>query len=637
MQFYTQYGGYSGGGYGNPYDSYSNRNNSGLDLGTICLILIAVFAVAAFLFRKKWPQFRADLKLLFAPVYDPEKREKKILRWLGAFFSIAAIGALYGFTFAYNKIERSKEGCKPPYLYGQSSVIYASMIFFGIFIPIGIPILIFGTGGLIKLISPQFLMENRWIITFFLWLFINFIITSLFLFFFKRWQYSIIAELDEKERHGTARFANQEELEPYKKEKEGFYIGWDYYYKKQGHLLTVAGTRGGKGVNIILPNLLQKSSYSGSWVVVDPKGENAAISARSQREAGRNVIVLNPWNLLGIEGTGYNPLDLLNTDNPDFVDDAQLVAETIVPIAQGGKDSHWDNRARSWVTGLLLHLVTSAGEKEKNLSTLWKWLRLSAEDWQALLIAMRKNSHPIAGATVSATALEILGLMETSEKEYGSVLSNAQRWSDFLKSPALQTSLQESQFSPNALADGNTTLYLIIPADRLKTHYQWLRLVVSTLMRSVIRKPGERVCFLLDEFYALGYLSEIEVALGAYAGFNVSVWAILQNLVQLKDLYGVNWENFISSCAVRHFFNVNDLTTANYVSGMMGQTSILSYGPQGVSGSTGRPLVTPDELRRFSGDRIFTLVDSLFPAVSPKVPYYKMDGLKYDPNPYFKG
>ena len=158
-------------------------------------------------------------------------------------------------------------------------------------------------------------------------------------------------------------------------------------------------------------------------------------------------------------------------------------------------------------------------------------------------------------------------------------------------------------------------------------------------MRSVIRKPKNRVCFLLDEFYALGYLSEIDIALGAYAGYGVSVWAILQNLVQLRDMYGNNWENFISSCGVRHFFNLNDNTTLEYLSRLFGQTSIPSYDQLGgVSGATARSLITADELRRASADSIFTLLDQHPVTYFRKLPYYTVltEGKDFDPNPYYQ-
>src|SRR5271166_1286351 len=48
-------------------------------------------------------------------------------------------------------------------------------------------------------------------------------------------------------------------------------IGWN----DDRHILTVAGSRAGKGVSLIVPNLIW---YEGSALVIDPKGENAAIT-----------------------------------------------------------------------------------------------------------------------------------------------------------------------------------------------------------------------------------------------------------------------------------------------------------------------------------------------------------------------
>ena len=63
------------------------------------------------------------------------------------------------------------------------------------------------------------------------------------------------------------------------------------------HLTVVAGSRSGKGRSYIVPNLL---SYNGSTIVIDPKGENAAITARYRaQELGQNVHILDPFRING--------------------------------------------------------------------------------------------------------------------------------------------------------------------------------------------------------------------------------------------------------------------------------------------------------------------------------------------------
>src|SRR6185295_13944746 len=51
--------------------------------------------------------------------------------------------------------------------------------------------------------------------------------------------------------------------------------------KPEVHTLIVAKTRAGKGTRVIIPTLLR---YDASVLVIDPKGENAAITARTRRD-----------------------------------------------------------------------------------------------------------------------------------------------------------------------------------------------------------------------------------------------------------------------------------------------------------------------------------------------------------------
>src|SRR5271157_5948246 len=60
--------------------------------------------------------------------------------------------------------------------------------------------------------------------------------------------------------------------------RAGRLIGWN----DDRHMMTIAGSRAGKGVSLIIPNLL---FYEGSALVIDPKGENARITASRRGKA----------------------------------------------------------------------------------------------------------------------------------------------------------------------------------------------------------------------------------------------------------------------------------------------------------------------------------------------------------------
>lgn len=584
--------------------------------------------------------FWSDLLTILKPRPKPSSKIERVLLLLGCLCFLLPILALWGFVFAYNRLGLRYKRVDPE-LAGKPKAVYATMVFFAL----GIPLILFALFLLGIILVKALGHAGTFFIALFIWIIINHLLTNLFMGFFSAWQAGIYNYFSETSRVGSARFADGNDLAPYTRNQSGLYFGLGYLYTAPGHMLTVAGTRGGKGVNLILNNLLGMGNYKGSWIVLDPKGENAAVSGRYQKSIGQEVVHLNPWGLLDLPETGFNPLDTLDANSENLVDDIQLISEALVPIdnsESSNSSEYFNSTARAYITGLLLHLVTS-DEPNKSLETLWKWLRLGQKELKELIADMCVNESEHAGEVISATGYSMANLMGGSDKEFSSVMSSAQKWTNFLSSPALRRSLRSSDFDPLSIAEGHMTIYVMIPPDRLKTHYQWLRLVMGILMKVVVRKPNEKVTFLLDEAAAIGYLSEIETALGAYAGYNITVWSIFQDLNQIKRLYKHGWETFMGNCSLKNFFNISDNFSGDYLSKMFGQTSIPSYsagaGGKHISGASGRQLVTADELRRNSGTTMYTLVDQCPVAEIPKLPYFKalQEGTHYDLNPYFKG
>ncbi len=581
-----------------------------------------------------------EIHNLLRPAPDPESFPKLGLFLIGILLTpITLTGALLGYGRGYKRFMNSFG--MHPRLNNLPPIVKVAMIIGAVLIWIAIILLMV----LILLVTHMVRsLDSALIIGY---LVVNLGFTVIVYSIFARWRRGKDSVSVEAEKFGTAHFARGDELKEFYG-KKGFYIGGGFSYPEKGHLLTVAGTRGGKGTNLIVPNLLGMGGYDGSYVVIDPKAELAAITGRYQRESGKNVVILNPWDLLSGkvgQSSSYNPLDILSDkSSPHLVDDADIISEMIVPIEKDDKNKFFTDNARGIMSGLILHLATSYDRQERTLEKLWKWVRYSGDTWDELLADMAVNIDPVNGEAVRTAASAILQLMRAGDKTFGSIMATLIQCTDFLKSPSLQKSLQ-SGFDPTTLSNGNTIVYVVIPVDKLQSHARWLRLVVTTCMRSVVRKPKNRVCFLLDEFAALGYLPEIENALSTYAGFNLTVWPILQSLIQLKGIYGDKWEVFVGNTAVKHYFSVNDNFTADYISKSIGQTShvtgIRSWLGLKDPKANPRSLVSPDEVRRGSGENMFVFIGAKSPTVFAKRPYYKMEELvgkdgkvKYDENPY---
>ena len=128
------------------------------------------------------------------------------------------------------------------------------------------------------------------------------------------------------------------------------------------HLIVFGPNGKGKGTRILMPNLLQMSGSS--LVVVDPKGELAAVTAPFRRTLGR-VVIINPFGVLtdwrgyeDLRSCGFNPLAALDPAAPSFNVQAALIADAMVTVED--KDPHWTQSARALVAALVMYAVVEA-------------------------------------------------------------------------------------------------------------------------------------------------------------------------------------------------------------------------------------------------------------------------------------
>ena len=181
----------------------------------------------------------------------------------------------------------------------------------------------------------------------------------------------------------------------------------------------MAPTRSGKGVGAIIPNLLLTDR---SVLCVDPKGENARVTAR-RREAFGPVHVLDPFGISGRPSAAFNPLDALDPHGLDLAEDAATLAEALVSDPPGhGGDAHWNEEAKALIAGLILHVVTCEPPVSRTLTRLRELLTLAPRAWAAELEDM--SDSPAAGNLVARAANRMLG---KADREAAGVLSSAQR------------------------------------------------------------------------------------------------------------------------------------------------------------------------------------------------------------------
>lgn len=338
-------------------------------------------------------------------------------------------------------------------------------------------------------------------------------------------------------------------------------------YSGESHLLTVGSTRSGKGVGAVIPNLLR---YSGSILVIDPKGENVTKTARVRQQMGHNVIVLDPWGISGWQSSTYNPLNEFTATSETLVEDARLIAESLVISSLDVAQQFFEEEAKSVLATAIAFFLISGDDP--SLCSLTEILGRKDSDVVVFFENLTQNDQLDGFISRGATRF-----IDKAPNELSGVLSTVRQHIEFLDAAAIKRVLSSSSLRLGILRDRPTTIYLVIPVWRLPRYNRWLRLMLTMTLTELSEPNPEQstsVLVIIDEFASLGLLPSFETAFALMAGLGVQLWPIIQDFTQLKRLYGENWETFVANAGVLQFFGTRDLLTATYISGRMGPSTI---------------------------------------------------------------
>ena len=436
--------------------------------------------------------------------------------------------------------------------------------------------------------------------------------------------------------HGTARFQSELEIRrsgllPVSgRPHAGVYVGgWTdakrriHYLRHDGpeHCIVVAPTRSGKGVGNILPTLL---SWPASGLIYDEKGELWALTAGWRAQQATNTVIR--WEPGAVTGSaGFNFLEEVRLGTPHEVADAQNIAQMICdPNGDGieGKD-HWGKTSFDLLSAVILHVMykARAAKKTANLADVAFALSDPDENSDALWEEMRSNRHLPSGshAVVAAAGRDQL---DRPERERGSVLSSAKTYLTLVKDPIIAANTRHSDFRIMDLMNHErpVSLYVVTRGGDKERLRPLVRLLLTMAMRQLMGvelqyRQGQplmphrhRLLMMLDEFPSLGRLQIIQDALPKCAGYGIKAFLAAQNREQLFNAYGQH-QSVTGNCHIRIVYAANEWETAEWISRMVGNTTIVKedvtesgtrFGPlKNVSRTyheVSRPLLTPDEI-----------------------------------------
>lgn len=419
----------------------------------------------------------------------------------------------------------------------------------------------------------------------------------------------------------------------------GVYVGgWQdnkngtfYYLRHSGpeHVLCYAPTRSGKGVGLVVPTLL---SWPASTVITDLKGELWELTAGwRKRHAKNKVLRFEPASSNG--GICWNPLNEIRLGTEFEVGDVQNLTQLIVDPDGKGLNSHWQKTAFALLVGVILHALYKA-QDDGTCATLPSVDAMLADpnrDVGELWMEMATYGH-VDGQSHPAIGSAARDMMDRPEEEAGSVLSTAKSYLSLYRDPVVARSVSKSEFRIKDLMhqDDPVSLYIVTqPNDKARLR-PLVRIMVNMTVRLLADKMDfedgrpvaryqYRLLMMLDEFPSLGKLEILQESLAFIAGYGIKCYLICQDINQIKSRetgYGHD-ETITSNCHVQNAYPPNRVETAEHLSRLTGQTTVVKEQITTSGRRTAtmhgqvsrtfqevqRPLLTPDECLRMPGPK----------------------------------
>ena len=436
-----------------------------------------------------------------------------------------------------------------------------------------------------------------------------------------------------KKSLGDARFAYEGEVKKAGlRAKQGVILGslrGKYLIDNgQTHVLVAAPTGSGKGVGIVIPNLL---NWNGSAVVLDIKGENFELTSGFRAKHGQKIIKFAPFS---DRSHRFNPFDAINPDPRHRFNDIQNIANILLPDSE--KDPTWSQQGRGLFTAFALYLLDHP-DFDCTIGNILRFLQ-TADDTRDIVRAIIDAE----GENLDAAAQRTFYNLAQQEKRMSeSVKVGLVGALNLWNSASVDAATSATDFDVTKLRENKTSIYVVVSLADLTSLRPLLRLFFEQVFAAQLRKePGpkdkHKVLFLLDEFESLGTMDSIVDKLPFVRSFGIRMIAIIQGLSQLDQRYTqAGRDKILQGSKHQIFFASNDQQTTQYVSDTLGKKTIRtvssSHGRQGRTVSRqqhARELMLPQEVRELPSNKLILITEGTRPIKATKIRFYKDSVMK---------
>jgi len=456
--------------------------------------------------------------------------------------------------------------------------------------------------------------------------------------------------------HGDARFANAGEVAraglighsktPSPSILVGRYRGCFLALPGQLSVMLSAPTRSGKGVGVVIPNLL---TWPDSVVVLDIKGENYDITAGYRAALSgafeQAVFAFSPFDEEA-RSHRWNPLTAVRTSAMHRVGDLLVIGQVFFPNDGSGTSSEafFNDQARNLFLGLGLLLL----ESPELPRTVGELLRQSSGRGQSLTAHLKGviEQRKMTGRPLSDECVDALQrLLSNSDNTLTSIVATMNAPLTIFADAVVDAATSGDDFSLADVRRRRMSIYVRIPPNRLANARPLLNLFFSQLVSLNTQQLPERdpalkfQCLLVnDEFAAMGRVGIISTAAAFLAGYNLRLLTVVQAMSQLDAVYGdKDARTFATNHGLQILFAPREQRDADEYSAMLGQfteratsrgrsRSFSQHSSSGTSTNESeqrRALLVPQEFKELGSERLVVIAENCKPILAEKIRYHR--------------
>lgn len=348
-----------------------------------------------------------------------------------------------------------------------------------------------------------------------------------------------------------------------------------------GHMAIIGMSGSGKSAAFVTNKIYQGVKRGVSMIVTDSKGDLYANTAKLVHKYGYKVKMLN-----------LKSDQLMNSDGCDFFktlgdDDtkAGTLAETIIKNTEGDeKLDYFAKNELNLLKALILYVSTNKAlikAKKNNLTEIFNMVSTKTLEEMHQIFGLLDSEHP------AKQAFNIFAACEP--KIQGQILNGM----------AIRIQILSNKWAKRIVASDEIDLvepmkskciYYVVISDT-ETAYKFIATLffadifielcsyydrVSQKCRAEnLKNPCIPVDFILDEYANTGAIPDFNTKVTTVRSRQIGITIIIQDIGQLKDMYGDNLANTIlNNMPLKMLLKTTDYDTAQYFSNLLGLQTI---------------------------------------------------------------